>query len=58
MLRIMRTQPVGDATKARQLVVEQRLQTGAALILALTVLFGVVLRAGIHNVFLPGWWRH
>ena len=58
MLRIMRTQPAGDAAKERQLAIERRLQTGAALVLALAVLVAVVMRAGVHDVFLPGWWRH
>lgn len=58
MLRIMRAQPASSAVKARQLAMERRLQTGTALVLAMVVLGAVVLRAGVHNVFTPGWWRH
>jgi hypothetical protein len=36
---------------------ERRLQTAAALLLGAAALIGIVLRAGVHRVFLPGWWR-
>ncbi len=37
---------------------ERRLQVGAALLLALLVLVGIVLRASVRTVFPAGWWRH
>jgi hypothetical protein len=58
MLRIMRAQPASNAVRERQLAIERRLQTGAALVLALAVLVTIVLRAGLHNVFATGWWPH
>lgn len=36
---------------------ERRLQTFGLLLLAAGILVGTVFYAGIHNVFLPGWWR-
>ncbi len=36
---------------------ERRLQVGAALLLAVGALVWIVLRAGVHRVFVPGWWR-
>ena len=53
-------QPPTDAdaleTKAN-LAAERHLQLGAALLLGFLLLVAVVLRAGIHEVFPPGWWR-
>ena len=37
---------------------ERRLQVGGALLLGFAVLVVIVLRAGLHNVFPQGWWRH
>ena len=54
----MRPQPVKNATKQQRLAEERRLQTGVALLLGCAVLIGIVLHAGVRNVFLPGWWRH
>ncbi len=45
------------AETQERLAAERRLQVGAALLLGLIVLISIVLRAGVHNVFLPGWWR-
>ncbi|MGI4758951.1 MAG: hypothetical protein ACRYGF_19140 [Janthinobacterium lividum] len=42
----------------QRLAAERGLQVGAALLLGLLVLVGVVLRAGTVNIFPPGWWRH
>lgn len=36
---------------------ERRLQTFGLLLLAAGILVGTVFYVGIHNVFLPGWWR-
>ncbi len=36
---------------------ERRRQATGLLLLALAVLVGTVLHAGIHTVFLPVWWR-
>lgn len=36
---------------------ERRRQVRGLLWLAGIVLVAAVLRAGVHNVFLPGWWR-
>ncbi len=41
-----------------RLAEERRLQVGGALLLGVVVLVIIVLRAGFHNVFPPGWWRH
>ncbi len=41
----------------QRLAGERRLQVGAALVLGLLVLIAVVLRAGVSNIFPPGWWR-
>ena len=40
------------------LLAERRLQVSAALLLGLLVLIGIVVRAGVRNVFPAGWWRH
>lgn len=50
-------QPDADTEVQQRLAAERRLQIGAALLLGFLVLIAVVLRAGVHNVFLPGWWR-
>ena len=42
---------------AGQLLMERRLQAAGLIALAALVLVVTVLRTGIHNVFLPGWWR-
>ena len=36
---------------------ERKRQVRGLLLLAIIVLVISVLRTGIHNVFLPGWWR-
>jgi hypothetical protein len=41
---------------ARRLT-ERRRQVRGLLLLAFAILIFSVLRAGIHNVFTPGWWR-
>ncbi len=33
------------------------MQLAGLLVLAAAVLIWTVLYAGVHNVFLPGWWR-
>lgn len=58
MLRIMRPRPVDQQARKHKLLEERRLQIGAALLLGLIALVVIVLRAGVHNVFAPGWWRH
>ncbi len=42
---------------AGRVAAERRLQVAGLLALAALLLVLAVLRAGIHNVFLPGWWR-
>ena len=42
---------------ANRYSIERRLQATGLLLLALAVLLATVLRAGIHNVFLPRWWH-
>ena len=46
------------ADREQQLAAERRLQAAGALLLGFAVLLVIVLRAGIHNIFPPGWWRH
>ena len=36
---------------------ERRRQLRGLMLLAIAVLFFSILRAGIHRVFTPGWWR-
>lgn len=36
---------------------ERRRQVRGLLLLALVVLAAAIVRAGVHNVFTPGWWR-
>ena len=43
--------------REEQLAAERRLQAAGALLLGVVVLITIVLRAGVHNVFPPGWWR-
>ena len=57
MLRSMPLSRDDKADRAHSLARERQLQTGAALVLGLTVLIAIVLRAGVHNVFPVGWWR-
>ena len=38
-------------------LLERRMQAVALIVLAALVLLVTILRTGIHNVFLPGWWR-
>jgi hypothetical protein len=45
--------PPHDAAKRH----ERRRHIRGLLLLALTVLAFSLLRAGLHNVFTPGWWR-
>ncbi len=45
------------AHAAARLLTERRLQAIGLLVLAAIVLLVAVLRAGIHNVFLPHWWH-
>ena len=45
------------ATVRERFAAERRRQVLSLLLLAAALLIGSVLRAGIHNVFLPGWWR-
>ncbi len=40
-----------------RVLAERRLQAAGLIALAALVLVVTVLRTGIHNVFLPGWWR-
>jgi hypothetical protein len=42
-----------DAAKRQ----ERRRQIRGLLLLALSVLTFSLLRAGLHNIFTPGWWR-
>lgn len=58
MLRIMRPHHVDHEARKQKLAEERRLQTAAALLLGLVVLVAIVLRAGVGNIFTPGWWRH
>ena len=36
---------------------ERRMQVRGLLLLAVAILLFSVWRAGVHNVFTPGWWR-
>lgn len=45
--------PSHDAARRQ----ERRRQIRGLLLLALAVLTFSVFRAGVHNVFTPGWWR-
>ncbi len=45
------------AHAAGRVLAERRLQAAGLIVLAAVVLVVTVLRAGIHNVLLPGWWR-
>jgi nitrate reductase NapE component len=44
-----------SAQKAQQS--ERRSQVRALLLLALAAILFAILRAGVHGVFTPGWWR-
>lgn len=46
-----------DAALADRYAAERRRQLAVLLVLAAAILLISVLIAGIHNVFLPGWWR-
>jgi hypothetical protein len=37
--------------------IERRRQIRGLLVLAVAILIFSLLRAGVHNVFTPGWWR-
>ena len=39
-------------------LVQRRSTTRGLILLGLIVLLASIARAGIHRVFLPGWWRH
>jgi hypothetical protein len=43
------------STSRRQ--TERRRQVGGLLLLAIAILIFSLLRAGMHNIFTPGWWR-
>ncbi len=45
------------AHAAERVLLERRMQAVGLIVLAVLVLLVTVLRTGIHNVFLPGWWR-
>ena len=45
------------AHAAERVLLERRMQAVGLTVLAVLVLLVTVLRTGIHNVFLPGWWR-
>ena len=46
-----------DPSFARRYATERRRQLWVLWLLAAIVLVVSVLRTGIHNIFLPGWWR-
>ncbi|QMV19363.1 hypothetical protein GOB94_12230 [Granulicella sp. 5B5] len=46
------------AYRAERARLERRSMVRGLVLLALLVLVVSMLRAGVHNVFLPGWWRH
>ena len=46
-----------DAALAQRYAAERRRQLTVLLVLAAAVLLISVAIAGVHNVFLPGWWR-
>lgn len=55
MERALAEQAAYRAERAR---VQQRSVVRGLVLLALMVFLVSVLRARVHNVFLPGWWRH
>jgi hypothetical protein len=48
-------QTPAPTTSRRQ--TERRRQIRGLLLLAIVILIFSLLRAGIHNIFTPGWWR-
>jgi len=50
-------EPESNVERVLALQVERRRQVRGSLWLAGAVLLFAVLRAGLHNVFTPGWWR-
>ncbi len=49
--------PATTPTFSAERRLERRRQIRGLLLLALAILLFSLLRAGIHNVFTPGWWR-
>jgi hypothetical protein len=49
------SQTPAPPTTPRQ--IERRRQVRGLLVLAFAVLLFSLLRAGLHNIFTPGWWR-
>jgi hypothetical protein len=49
--------PQQPATTTARRQTERRRQVRGLLLLALAILLFSFLRAGIHTIFTPGWWR-
>jgi hypothetical protein len=46
------------AYRGTRALLQRRSATRALILLGMIVLLASIARAGIHRVFLPGWWRH